>query len=55
MQACNKGVKENDINEMNRWMTSEQAPGLKPRLKMQDHYSNIWQMVLNLLRFSKAL
>jgi hypothetical protein len=54
-QARNKGVKENAIDAMNRWMTSEQAPGLKPRLKMQDHYSNIWQMVLNLLRFSKAL
>jgi hypothetical protein len=47
MQACNKGVKENDINEMNRWRTSKQARGLKPRLKMQDHYSDIQQMVPN--------
>jgi hypothetical protein len=54
-QARNKGVQENDIDAMNRWRSTEQAKGRKPRLKMQDHYSDIQQMVPTLLRFSKAL
>ena len=54
-QARNAGVAENDINVMNRWRSSEQAKGCKPRAKMQDHYSDIRQMVPTLLRFSQAL
>jgi hypothetical protein len=54
-QARNMGVAENDINAMNRWRTSEQARGCKPKAKMQDHYSDIRQMVPTLLRFSQAL
>jgi hypothetical protein len=54
-QACNIGVSENDINTMNRWRPSEQSRGYKPKVKMQDHYSNIRQMVPTLLRFSQAL
>jgi len=52
-QARNMGVAENDINAMNRWRTSEQARGCKPKAKMQDHYSDIPQMVPTLL--SQAL
>jgi hypothetical protein len=54
-QARNAGVAENDINAMNRWRTADQAKGVKPRAKMQDHYSDIRQMVPTLLRFSQAL
>lgn len=54
-QARNRGVAESDIDAMNRWRTEEQAKGRKPRLKMQDHYSDIRQMVPTLLRFSAAL
>jgi len=54
-QARNAGVSENDIDAMNRWRSIEQARGCKPRAKMQDHYSDIRQMVPTLLRFSQAL
>jgi len=54
-QARNAGVSENDINAMNRWRTADQAKGVKPKAKMQDHYSDIRQMVPTLLRFSQAL
>jgi len=54
-QARNVGVSENDINAMNRWRATEQAKGCKPKSKMQDHYSDIRQMVPTLLRFSQAL
>jgi hypothetical protein len=54
-QARNAGVSENDINAMNRWRSSEQAKGYKPKAKMQDHYSEIRRMVSTLLRFSQAL
>jgi len=54
-QARNMGVAENDINAMNRWRTSEQVKGFKPKTKMQDHYSDIRQMVPTVLRFSQAL
>lgn len=54
-QARNQGVTENDINAMNRWRNAESAQGRKPWLKMQDHYSDIRQMVPTLLRFSRAL
>ena len=54
-QARNKKVDENDINAMNRWRAAEGAKGRRPRLRMQDHYSDIRQMVPVLLRFSSAL
>jgi hypothetical protein len=54
-QARNAGVAENDINVMKRRRSSEQAKGYKLRAKMQDHYSDIRQMVPTLLRFSQAL
>jgi len=54
-QARNKKVDENDINAMNRWRAAEGAKGRRPRMRMQDHYSYISQMVPVLLRFSSAL
>jgi len=40
-QARNQCVDENDINLINRWRTVENAKGCKPKLQMQDHYSEI--------------
>jgi hypothetical protein len=54
-QDRNQRVDENDINLINRWRTVENAKGRKPKLQMQDHYSEIRQMVPSLLRFSLAL
>lgn len=54
-EARNKGVAENDIDAMNRWRSLENAKGKRPRLKMQDHYSDITMMIPTLLRFSAAL
>jgi hypothetical protein len=54
-EARNRGVKPNDIDVMNRWRKLENAQGRKPRHRMQDHYSDIRQMVPTLLRFSQAL
>jgi len=56
-QARNKKVDKNDINAMNQWRAAEGAKGRRPRMRMQDHYSDsdIHQMVPVLLRFSSAL
>ena len=54
-EARNRKVDENDINLMNRWRNFEKSGGKRPRLRMQDHYSDIALMVPALLRFSQAL
>jgi hypothetical protein len=54
-EARNRGVKPNDIDVMNRWRNTENAQGGKPRLRTQNHYSDIQQVVPTLLRFSLAL
>ncbi len=54
-EARNQGVSEGDIDAMNRWRNVENAKGRKPRLRMQDHYSDIAMMIPALLRFSAAL
>jgi len=53
--ARNQKVSEGDINLINRWRQVEGAQGRRPKLRMQDHYSEIRQMVPSLLRFSLAL
>jgi hypothetical protein len=53
-QVHNKKVDKNDINAMNRWRAAEGAKGRRPCMRMQDHYSDIRQMVPVLLRFSSA-
>ncbi len=54
-EARNQKVSENDINLMNRWRNFEKAGGKRPRMRMQDHYSDIALMIPSLLRFSQAL
>ncbi len=54
-EARNQKVSENVINLMNRWRNFEKAGGKQPRMKMQDHYSDIALMIPSLLRFSQAL
>ncbi len=54
-EARNKRVDEADIDLMNRWRNFENAKGKKPRMRMQDHYSDIAQSVPSLLRYSQAL
>jgi hypothetical protein len=54
-EARNRGVAKNDIDAMNRWRNAENSTGRRPRLNMQDHYSDIKQMIPALLRFSLAL
>jgi len=54
-EARNQKVSDADIDLMNRWRNFEAARGKRPRMRMQDHYSDIKQLVPSLLRFSKAL
>ena len=54
-EAKNRGVPDRDIDLMNRWRNVENAKGHKARMRMNDHYADIKQMVPALLRFSKAL
>lgn len=54
-EARNRGVSEKDVDLMNRWRNVESAKGRKPRLSMQDHYSDIRMLVPALIRFSQAL
>jgi hypothetical protein len=54
-EARNRGVQQGDIDTMNRWRNVENAKGKRPRVKMQDHYSDIRMMIPTLLRFSAAL
>jgi hypothetical protein len=54
-EARNKKVSDSDIDLMNRWRGFDNARGHRPRMRMQDHYSDISQMIPALLRFSQAL
>jgi hypothetical protein len=54
-EARNQKVSENDINLMNHWRNFEKAGGKRPRMRMQDHYSDIALMIPSLLRFSFRL
>jgi hypothetical protein len=54
-QARNQRVQENNINLINRWRQVKAAQGRRPKLRMQDHYSEIRQRVPSLLKFSLAL
>jgi len=54
-EARNQKVLEADINLINRWRNFEKSGGKRPRMRMQDHYSDIALMITSLLRFSQAL
>lgn len=53
--AKNQKVSKMDINAANRWRNVENTQGRKISQPMRDHYSEVSQMIPNLLRFSQAL
>jgi hypothetical protein len=53
--AINQGVTEATINHNNRWSIVERAKGRAPKLGMQQHYSEVLQLLPTLLRYSSAL
>jgi hypothetical protein len=53
--AINQGVTEATINHNNRWSIVERAKGMAPKLGMQQHYSDVLQLLPTLLRYSSAL
>jgi hypothetical protein len=50
-----RGVGREVIDLTNRWRRFEDAKGRRPRLAMQDHYTDIRSLVPELIKFSKAL
>jgi hypothetical protein len=48
-------VPEEVVSLTNRWRKFEHAKGRRPRLTMQDHYSNIKILIPELVAFSQAL
>ena len=54
-EARNRGVPREDVELMNRWRSVENSRGCKPRMRMQDHYSDIKLLIPSLIRFSQAL
>jgi hypothetical protein len=48
-------VPEEVVNLTNRWRKFEHAKGRRPRLTMQDHYSDIKILIPELVAFSQAL
>jgi len=46
---------EEVVNLTNRWQKFEHAKGRRPRLSMQDHYSDIKILIPELVAFSQAL
>jgi hypothetical protein len=49
-----RGVDRRIVDLTNRWRKFEDAKGRRPQLAMQDHYSDIKELVLELIKFSKA-
>jgi hypothetical protein len=50
-----RGVDKEVVDLTNRWRQFENAKGKRPRLTMQDHYSDIKILVPELVKFSQAL
>jgi hypothetical protein len=50
-----RGVNGQLIDLINRWRMFEEAKGRRPRLAMQDHYSDIKILIPELIKFSQAL
>jgi hypothetical protein len=50
-----RGVNGQLIDLINRWRKFEEAKGQRPRLAMQDHYSDIEILIPELIKFSQAL
>ena len=53
--AVNQRVDERDVDLNNCWRRFERAQGRRPRLKMQQHYADVRQILPSLLRYSSAL
>jgi hypothetical protein len=54
-EARSRGVGDREVRLMNRWRSFDVAEGRRPRLAMQDHYSDIRIMIPALLIYSSAL
>eukprot|EP00956_Cyclotella_meneghiniana_P038890 scaffold161714_cov40-Cyclotella_meneghiniana.AAC.1 len=54
-RARRAGLKDEDVKEVNRWKTTEQAKGKKPRHAMIDHYSDARGLATKTWRYSYAL
>ncbi len=50
-----RGVNKEVVDLTNRWRQFENAKGKRPRLTMQDHYSDIKILLPELIKFSQAL
>jgi hypothetical protein len=53
--AQTRGVDDKYVNLINRWRNFEESKGRRPTLSMQDHYSDIQILLLDLMKFSLAL
>jgi hypothetical protein len=54
-EARSRGVDDREVRLMNRWRSFDSAGGRRPRLAMQDHYTDIRIMIPALLKYSSAL
>ena len=53
--ARTRGVDNKYVNLINWWRIFEESKGRRPTLSMQDHYSDIQILLLDLMKFSLAL
>jgi len=53
--ARTRGVNDKTVELINRWRKFEGAWGKHPSLPVRDHYLDIAILVLELIKFSKAL
>jgi len=54
-EARARRVDDRDVRLINRWRSFDEGRGRRPRLNMQDHYSDIRLLIPALLRYSQAL
>lgn len=54
-EARARKVDDRDVRLINRWRSFDEGHGRRPRLNMQDHYSDIRLLIPALLRYSHAL
>ena len=53
--ARTRGVKDKHVELINRWRKFEDARGRQPSLPMVEHYSDVQQLVPEMVKFSQAL
>ena len=54
-KALEEGVKPDDIDIVNRWVTVEKAKGKKPNMKMRHHYADVTLLLKPFLRYTRVL